>query len=566
MDGPASDGTSGREPSDPDLLRSLRHERDRFVGFAFAASDLLLQVAADGRIGFAAGAAKVLTGRSPEALVGRPFSALFAERDRPTADRAIARVRAQGRCGPITLDFDRGEAGAMRAQLRGCRLPARDDSFYFALSVAEAASAASLGEPKRDPVSGLLDADSFAAAAREGLANAQLEGEALGLTLLQLDGIAALRARMGASGTDELFREIGSFLSRHAAPGTDAGRLAEDKFGVVRREAGQDHPLAGEVELLSRRHDPVTQGLDVREAAVALDVGDLTPEDAARALSFTLGRFVSSPAGEFSIATLADGFRSQISDTVGRISRLKLAVLEQTIQLAFQPIVRLATGEVHHYEMLARFEPDASPFEMIQFAERIGMIEEVDLAICQRAITVLERLQNKNIKIAVNISGRSLGGDAFVEALGELLALHPKLRRRIFFEITESMGIGDLPRAGRVLAALREAGHRICLDDFGAGASCFPYLQALPVDFVKIDGAYVGRIVASPRDRAILKAMVALCRDLEVGTIAEMIEHSEQVKALASFGVAFGQGYLFGRPSLVPMPSAQLAPARTTSS
>ena len=116
-------------------------------------------------------------------------------------------------------------------------------------------------------------------------------------------------------------------------------------------------------------------------------------------------------------------------------------------------------------------------------------------------------------------------------------------------EVTESTGLTDLPRAARVLEELRRVGHRICLDDFGAGAASFPYIQALPVDFVKIDGSYVRRLGGSPRDDAILRAMVGLCREIRVQVIAEMVETQDQAAQLNAWGFELAQGYHFGRPA-----------------
>jgi EAL domain-containing protein (putative c-di-GMP-specific phosphodiesterase class I) len=120
---------------------------------------------------------------------------------------------------------------------------------------------------------------------------------------------------------------------------------------------------------------------------------------------------------------------------------------------------------------------------------------------------------------------------------------------RLLIEVTESMRIRDLDAANRVLAVLRADGHKVCLDDFGAGAASFPYIQALDVDYVKIDGAYVKRMETHLRDRAILKAMVGLCTDLGIGTVAEMVETDTQATALIDLGVQYAQGYLFGRPT-----------------
>jgi EAL domain-containing protein (putative c-di-GMP-specific phosphodiesterase class I) len=118
------------------------------------------------------------------------------------------------------------------------------------------------------------------------------------------------------------------------------------------------------------------------------------------------------------------------------------------------------------------------------------------------------------------------------------------------FEITESARIADLRSVRNVVHGLRQAGHKVCLDDFGAGASAFHYLRALDVDVVKIDGVYVRDALKSNKGAAFLKAMAALCNDLGTEVVAEMVEDNASVAFLRQCGVDYGQGYLFGRPSL----------------
>ena len=151
--------------------------------------------------------------------------------------------------------------------------------------------------------------------------------------------------------------------------------------------------------------------------------------------------------------------------------------------------------------------------------------------------------------VAVNLSGNSIGSPAFVRALQELLAKHEELRDKILFEITESAKIADLEAVNRSVQSLRQAGHKVCLDDFGAGAAAFQYLRALDVDVVKIDGAYVRDALSTGKGRAFLKAMAGLCNDLGIATVAEMVEEEDCLGFLRQCGIAFGQGYLFGRPN-----------------
>ncbi len=533
-----------------DPARGLRNERDRFVGFAFAAADLLLEVSPEGDILFAAGAARVLTGAEADQLIGKSFASLIVSRDRAIADLTLRRAREEGRIEPVNFAFVGPGGEAINATVSGCLLPEeKGRSVYLAIAGARPQIPKAALRGARDPETGLLDGPAFTAASRETLANAESVGETFELALLRLQGLKELRGRAKGDTWSRLLADVGTFLRSHSIGGATAGRIADDKFGVIRSRAATKIVLSNEIERLSRSYDPAGKGVLAGEIGVDLDAAGLSSDDATKALAFTLGRFATAQSEEFSISSLAQGFRAQISDTVNRISRLKAATNTSKMTVAFQPIVALDTNLLHHHEMLARFDGSKSPSDMIQFAEKIGMIEEIDLTMCQRAIATLLEREGSRVDLAVNISGRSLDSDMFVESLMKLLEPHSKLSPQLLFEITESNGMSSLSRVEKILTGLRKAGYRICLDDFGAGASSFPYLQALSVDFVKIDGGYVGRMRDSAKDRAILKAMVAMCQDLEIGMIAEMIERVDQAEDLREMGIGYGQGYLFGRPT-----------------
>jgi EAL domain-containing protein (putative c-di-GMP-specific phosphodiesterase class I)/GGDEF domain-containing protein len=531
-------------------FRNLRAERDRFVGFAFAAGELLIEVTPDQRISFAAGAVKFITGAEPSIVIGRALRSLFVAGDLRLLDHALRHARAKGQLEPISLTIERAPSDRVRVMLTGRQLPGKDASLYLVVNRIVAPLAAPAFEVKRDAKTGLLDKQSFEQAAK-ALVGSDNQPADLSLALVQLQGLQDLRTRSGNDAVDALLGEIGAVLRLNAADRTAAGRLADDKFGILRSALAGEGALKPEIERLVRTCDPRGETVKVHEHGVKLKASSLTSADVARAFAYMLGRFVSDPT-EVSLPSLVDGFRAQIADTVSRMSQIKSVVLAKKIHVVFQPIVHLQSRAIHHHEMLARFEENASPYKLINFAEQIGLIEDIDLFICQRGISILGALRSDTTSIAINISARSLGSDMFVQSLTGLCEQAPALRRRILFEVTESAAIKDLTRAGRVLAQLRQGGHSICLDDFGAGASSFPYLQALAVDFVKIDGAYVDRMAASRNDRSILIAMISMCRELDIATIAEKIETEDQARALLELGVGYGQGYLFGRPTLTP--------------
>jgi EAL domain-containing protein (putative c-di-GMP-specific phosphodiesterase class I) len=301
----------------------------------------------------------------------------------------------------------------------------------------------------------------------------------------------------------------------------------------------------------------------VSAATVDVQNAESSPEDTAKAVVYTINKFSDSQGDDFTISSLSQGYDAMVRETISQISEFKHIIRDGNFQVALQPIVDLVTGQPHHYEALARFDEkiDSSPFRLISFAEEVGVIGEFDLAMARRAIDMLVRAQNggRDLSIAINLSGRSLSSPSFIETLLGLLRDYGSLRRNLWLEITESARICDLEATNALIQNLRNAGHIVCLDDFGAGAAAFQYLRAMEVDVVKIDGVYVREALTAPHGRAFLKAMASLCKDLEIGVIAEMVEDKETAQFLRECGIRYGQGYLFGKPTFEITPGLQKA-------
>ena len=133
----------------------------------------------------------------------------------------------------------------------------------------------------------------------------------------------------------------------------------------------------------------------------------------------------------------------------------------------------------------------------------------------------------------------------------------------MLFEITETQKLKDMTLANNAIGALRNVGHPICLDDFGADAATLEYLSRLEVDFLKFDGRYIKALDSHPRDKAVIKHITALCAELGVATIAEMIETEAVQTAWRELGIGYGQGWLSGKPTPDPAwqpPSGATAP------
>jgi EAL domain-containing protein (putative c-di-GMP-specific phosphodiesterase class I) len=171
---------------------------------------------------------------------------------------------------------------------------------------------------------------------------------------------------------------------------------------------------------------------------------------------------------------------------------------------------------------------------------------------CSASLAATCRRDRRGVTGAVNVSGKSIENGVFAQCLISLLDENRAIASRLAFEITESAQLKDLPAVNKTIQEVRSRGFQCGLDDFGAGSASFQYLQALAVDFVKIDGAYIKRLGQSPKDDALVKGLVRLCDDLGVGTIAEMVETKDQVDRLRAMGVRYAQGWHFGKPAPEP--------------
>lgn len=269
-----------------------------------------------------------------------------------------------------------------------------------------------------------------------------------------------------------------------------------------------------------------------------------SPAERARALRYSLGRFLAAGGAQ-------DSFQAHVRQTADELDRFNAIVAEGAFELTFQPVVSLADGELHHFEALTRFEASESPADTIRFAEELDLILDFDLAVLARVVDALAKTPAE-VRIAVNVSALSLMTPDFLAAF-QAVAGSETDPGRLMVEITETQALGDLDRADRLIGELRAAGHPVCLDDFGAGAATLEYLRRLNVDYVKIDGRYMPEGEAHPRDAVILKHLTALCRELGVATIAEMVETEGTAELLKGLGVDLAQGFAYSRPLSAPI-------------
>jgi EAL domain-containing protein (putative c-di-GMP-specific phosphodiesterase class I) len=189
----------------------------------------------------------------------------------------------------------------------------------------------------------------------------------------------------------------------------------------------------------------------------------------------------------------------------------------------------------------------------IPLAEETRLIIPIGRWVIEEACQQLKQWEkiypgDKPLTMSVNISSVQLNYQDFVEQVEEIITEADINPANLTFEITESMIVEDNLIASRVISRLRELGLRVHLDDFGTGYSALSYLQRYPIDILKIDRAFIGKIEQNGETIEIIKAILNLARDLNMSVIAEGIETEYQFDLLKELNCQFGQGYYFAKP------------------
>lgn len=533
---------------------SIKEQRDRFLSFAFAAADLLIEADKSGDIIFVAGATQKLIGKKDDEILGQKWMSLIANHDRGTIIAMEGTANIGKRCGPILIDLDNQNKNDNIAKtiITTIKMPQNDHTF-ITLTEGSIVGAQLSQSNRQNKENELLDKNTFAKAAKETLQMAKSLGQEADLTLIDLGEVDALKNKLNDAEWKNLKSSIGNIVRARSIDGQTAAEVSEGKYSVIHESSFDSSTLTEQLSNLTANMDPTGKGLEVETKTVTADLENLTEREFTRSLVFTINEFEKNGTA-LTIDTLNNGFKAYVSANAHKIGRFKSIIEQLQFSLHFQPIVNLETAELKHYEMLCRFPDGGSPFEWIIFGEDVGLAPEFDLAVCERALKYIEhKCASNKAHFAMNVSGMSIQDNEFFERLLLKLDQNKTVSDRLMFEITESSEIEHLDKVSEVIQTLRSRGHKVALDDFGAGSASFQYLHKLNVDYVKIDGQYTKNIAKNDRDKKLLSGLVNICSDLGISTISEMIETEEQADELLNMGVDYGQGYVFSKP--LPQPN-----------
>jgi diguanylate cyclase (GGDEF)-like protein len=418
-------------------------------------------------------------------------------------------------------------------------------------------------ENTHDSLTGLINRREFSRCVDEAVMNARRDDKRHALLDIDVDQFSAINGSCGYSGGDKLLQDVVDILGKAMNNNGEIARLGGDQFGILLTDCSLDDALAIAEQLIE---DVANYKLDWEGKlySVSLSIG-IVPISAR---SGSVDELMQASETSRNMAKETGGNRLQVfhagHSRVGYQAELKkLAanvdkiIQEDGLEIRCQRIEPLDSSGVlrPHYEILLGVRDEqgnvGSPVEFIKGAELSRKMSMVDRHVITRTLAWM----NDNVEIidqiagfTINLSGESLNEEGFVDFILEQLQDVRVPYEKICFEVTETVGITNLSDATLGIDRIKDTGCRFALDDFGSGMSSYGYLKNLPVDVVKIDGAFVKDLVADSSDYAVVKSITEIAHFMKKKVVAEFVETKEILDLLREIGVDYVQGYMIDKP------------------
>lgn len=402
-----------------------------------------------------------------------------------------------------------------------------------------------------------LFTDHLRVALRRGHQN---EKYLFGVLFLDLDRFKNINDSLGHPCGDELLKLVARRLEACIRQTDMVARFGGDEFAIL-LDAIQDASDA--VRVAEKVQEAISapfklashEAITTASIGVALSTSGYTEaEDIIRDADTAMYR--AKDRGKARCEIFDTAMHTRAVTLLRLESDLRRALEKDELCVYYQPIVSLASGELHGFEALVRWQhPErgiVAPDDFVPLAEETGLILPIGLRVLWDACNQLRKwqqysLSNRDLIMSVNLSGKQLMQPDLIERIEEVLHESQINPWHLKLEITETVVMENPELAAVTLAKLRSLGVRLSIDDFGTGYSSLSYLNRFPVDTLKIDRSFVTSMNAADENLQIVKTIVTLAGNLGMQVVAEGVETEEQLEQLRSLKCQYGQGYLFSK-------------------
>ncbi len=532
--------------------QKLTAERDRF----FEVSQTLHVVLdSRGSIRWVSPASRRILGRAPEEFVGTKVWE-HLELDEETAQREVL-PRLKSGATDIELRLRHKDGSARWTLWNAAPDPLGELVFAAGLDISERRKAEHQIEhlAYHDALTGLPNRHLFVDRLDTALTRARRAEEAIAVLFVDIDHFKAINDSLGHTAGDTLLRTLSLRLRSTLRNEDTVARLGGDEFTVLVTGIKDPNDL---LRLAQKIHSTIKAPVEVasRELTVSASIGvGLFPQDGETAEQLLrnadLAMYRAKELGRDRTQFYTAAMSARLLEHMNLEARLRRALTSNELFLAYQPIVRLKTGEVEAREALLRWrDPERGtiqPSDFIGIAEATNLISEIGHRVIALACAATASRPGSE-RVSINLSGRQFHDPGLLDQVDKSLRDTGLHASRLEFEITETVAMQDIERADVILEALRQRGIRLLMDDFGTGHSSLSNLRRLPLHAVKIDRSFVADLPGETRARGIVTAIIAMAHQLGLEVIAEGVETEEQLAILKAEGCDSAQGFLLGRP------------------
>ncbi|MCW8958314.1 MAG: DUF1631 family protein [Gammaproteobacteria bacterium] len=467
--------------------------------------------------------------------------------------------------GQLRLDLTQGEVARELYQKGLTRLNEKS------LSVTERATYHFLQQihgqlayqAQHDELTGLLNRKAFTRELEGAYTSARSGKSKHVLGYVDLDRFNVINTTCGHSEGDILLGKVAGVLQERLGENAVLGRLGGDEFGILLTDCGRTRGL----KLLTEAHDAIramrfeceNNEFKITASIGLAEINELSDSSGRLLSAVDAATFTAKEMGRdniqiYNVENQRISDRRTILDWVGRINVL---FDKNLIQLKCQKImpVRSTVNSLPHYEVLLDVkDEDGNKVlldEFIVAAERYNRIIDIDTWVVDYVLNWMDERRDKLDRISaisINLSGSSLGNRHFMEHIESSLKRPGFPAEKVCFEVTETIAINNLDNASRFMRMIKEIGSKFSLDDFGTGTSSYSYLKSLPIDYLKIDGAFVKDVATNTHDFAVVKSINEIGHAMGKKTVAEYVEDEFAYEALKQIGVDYVQGFGVEKP------------------
>ncbi|MFQ6575259.1 putative bifunctional diguanylate cyclase/phosphodiesterase [Pseudomonas sp. UM16] len=506
-----------------------------------------------------------VTGYCREELLSRNVLELPCSRDARRHSLTIEQaLEQQGRWqGELVEARKNGELYPQWLQLNGVR-DARGNishivGFFTDLSARRESEERLRYLAHYDELTGLANRALFRLRLHDAGQRVRLSGRSLALLHIDLDRFKLLNESLGHELADQLLKKMAQRIANAVPEADTVARLSGDEFAVL--FDGYNN-LSSLVRVTTRLLDKlrVPLRLDGHEMVISASVGISVLSDA----TFDLNALISQAdmakqhakhLGGNSFQFYTESLRASTLERLQLENHLRKAIEERQLLVYYQPKLCLRQGQLLAAEALVRWQHPqwgmVPPSEFIGLAEETGLIAPIGEFVLRQACWQACEWQRQGlvpIRVSVNLSVYQLRQGKLVSLVRQVLEESGLAPHLLELELTESQLIDSVEHIITTFEQLHELGVKLAIDDFGTGYSSLSYLKRFPVDYVKIDQAFIRGLHEGSEDAAITRAIIAMAKSLELKVVAEGVETPEQLALLREQGCDEVQGYLISRP------------------